>query len=401
MEYKIIYKLIIAFLLCTGNVTAHGAEKEAIKKSDDRTQQILSDLLFKVQATSKAINENELQAGRDVPSLNYAIEIPASSQTVLGVELGIEDISLGFKVLSVEKGSIAEQLNIKENDRIVTVNYFEVNNANKNIIIDMLANLVFSNRLFLEIKHQDAYSLLEIDVNNRYLPPVNLKIGSTDVSANMASCMRQDCIDSFHKYLKASNSGNISAKNLLATMYFYGFGTPKNTEKALQYFHKVEKTRISSIGSNYRRGWTYKAVTQYQLGLIYLTEPGFINIDKALSYLIKSANSKNADAAFLLGMIHFNNNYNRYDPNQSIKWLISAHRLGHLFTQAFAKKFNLSSAFNEEDTEKINNALLKSKVAANFVGDIKKSNPVMNEFEHAINKYMYILSKTVDDDNAK
>lgn len=376
-------------------IKAAQAFNNEIEKKGHHTQDLLSDLLLKVEATTKAINRNEIHAGKDAPTLNYAINIPATSKVNLGLELGIEDVSQGLTVLAVSDDSIANQLNIVAGDKIVSVNYFDVNEDNKDIILDMLGSLSSNKKLIIDVKHKKAYSTLEIDVHQQYLPAVSLTVGSSRGDRNMVSCMREDCIESFRKYLKVAKSGDVPANNLLATMYFYGFGTPKSTKKALQHFHKIEKKRSSTTGSNYKRGWNYRAITQYQLGLIYLTEPDFINIDKALRYFKKAVNGKNADAAFVLSMLHFNDAYQRYNPEETAKWLIKAYKYDHQFTRSFAENFKLTQAFESEDEGIIVEALLKPAIAEVLSSDVAPSTPAMDEFERAINQYMVILNKRI------
>lgn len=361
--------------------------------ASEQTQQLLSTLLLKVQATTKAINENEAQAGKDTPQLNYSISLPATHQTNLGLELDIDNVALGFNVLRVSEKSLAQQLGIIEGDRIVTVNYIEVNESNKDFIVDQLSSLSSNDELLFDVVRGNEYKTLSIDIKRQYLPAVKLTVGGANNNDNIIECMRQDCIDSFNRWKRASANGDDVATNLLATMYYYGFGTPKDTSKALRYFRKVESKKYKKSGSHFIQRWYLRATTQYQIGLIYLSEPGFVDIEKAVRYLKKAANNDNGSAAFLLSMIHFTDKYQRYEPNETANWLVESYKSNHAFTREFARKHQLDEAFQQHDTEKVLNVLMSSNVLSELPNNIEQTQPARTEFEHAVNQYMTIINR--------
>ena len=99
---------------------------------------------------------------------------------------------------------------------------------------------------------------------------------------------------------KAVEGGNAQAEYELATMYNTGETIPKDEEKAAELFGKAFVAFISSDYDNPGAGQEYRIAQMYEKGMG--TEQ---NSSEALAWFLKSADGKNAYAAYQAGKMLF------------------------------------------------------------------------------------------------
>ncbi len=83
-------------------------------------------------------------------------------------------------------------------------------------------------------------------------------------------------------------------------------------------------------------------------------EEDFIDTDKGIKYLRKSAKNGNAESAFLLGIIFGTGELGIKDVGESDKWLVKALEDQHVVAQKYAGYLYKSGQVNKENYIKVN-----------------------------------------------
>jgi len=172
-------KIEIQFGCCHSNDKATNVkhkQNQSNFKHTVETKQLINKLALTIQSTIAAIGEYEKQNG-NTSHISYRILIPATSKTNLGLSINIDNISQGIIVQSVAQGSLAEQVNITENDVIVEVNDLPANEDNKQEIINQLQTLKTGDSLLLSVQHQNVAQKLKLEIKEQYIPEVNINVG--------------------------------------------------------------------------------------------------------------------------------------------------------------------------------------------------------------------------------
>ena len=161
-------------LLCLLAAQSVGAQSQV--DNDQQAQGLLDDLALKIQVTVAAIEKNETLAGNELPS-SYTIDMPAVNKLDLGLKLNVSDPSQGFKVQSVDQNSLADQVGIKSGDLMVTVNHFEVNEANTEVILSELQSLQAGDTLDLMVRRENSLKQFKMKVEENWLPAASISVG--------------------------------------------------------------------------------------------------------------------------------------------------------------------------------------------------------------------------------
>lgn len=119
----------------------------------------------------------------------------------------------------------------------------------------------------------------------------------------------------FTLYRKASSLGSIIGTYHLGDCYFYGKGVKKDTKKAFDSYIKVA---LKHSGAAY--------MTSY----IYIESK---NNEKALKYMIISAELGNATAMYTLGTFYEEGKIVKEDMSEAIKWFQKASSNGYKLAQ--------------------------------------------------------------------
>ena len=155
--------------------------------------------------------------------------------------------------------------------------------------------------------------------------------------------MEEQCVEYFNKWQVKAKGQCADAITVLAELYYQGHGTKKDLIKSIQYFRKA-----SIYQSSY---------AQYRAGVFYLMEEDFIDTDKGIKYLRKSAKNGNAESAFLLGIIFGTGELGIKDVGESDKWLVKALEDQHVVAQKYAGYLYKSGQVNKENYIKVNEVI--------------------------------------------
>jgi|GEM_PF-975581 len=154
-------------------------------------------------------------------------------------------------------------------------------------------------------------------------------------SIAIPACNTEECIDYFKQYKKYSKAGYSDAMTTLGDLYFNGHGTDKNVKKALK---------------EYKKGAKYGSVNgQYKAAMIYLNHKDYKDIAKGIKYLEKAARGKSKEAAFLLGVIFYKEDFYERDFDKSDKWLTKAYQTKHRHAVSFIRMIEESNELNSNN----------------------------------------------------
>ena len=160
-------------------------------------------------------------------------------------------------------------------------------------------------------------------------------IAMNSYAAKIGPCQQEECVNYFKEYKKYAKAGYSEAMATLAELYYYGHGTDANLSRALKY---------------YRSGAKYGSVKgQYKAAMMYLTNEEYKDLDQGVKYLKKAARNKNVDAAFLLGVIHYKEDFYERDFDEADKWLAQAYEWKHKKMGAFITFIKESNDFTKKN----------------------------------------------------
>lgn len=117
----------------------------------------------------------------------------------------------------------------------------------------------------------------------------------------------QDVSAGFELLLKASEKNFAPALYFLGKMFYYGLSVAKDIDTAVYYFEKAVK------GKNW--------FVAYQLGKIYSSEEGHIDMNKAIDYFKIASQDQNSFAEYQLGKIYLYGNGVEKDYNTAMHYL--------------------------------------------------------------------------------
>ena len=154
-------------------------------------------------------------------------------------------------------------------------------------------------------------------------------------SVPIPACDTAECKSYFKQYKKYSKAGYSDAMTTLGDLYMSGHGTEKNAKKALK---------------QYKKGAKYGSINgQFKAGMVYLNYEDFKDIPKGVKYLEKAARNKSAEAAFLLSVIFFKEDFYERDYSKSDKWITKAYRANHRSAASFIHFLEESNVLNQNN----------------------------------------------------
>jgi hypothetical protein len=210
--------------------------------------------------------------------------------------------------------------------------------------------------------------------------PVLLTATSFNSKASLPQCGDSECVEYFNEYQKYAKKGYADALNGIGQMYYYGYGTDRNVEKA-----------ITSLKAAARYGSSTGA---FNLGKIYLSDPEVGDIDEALRYLKRGANREHLQSAILLGVIHSDASFNRVDHEETDKWLAKAYNISPRKASKYLVNVYNSNAYSADKFEAITEIIENNenvKVVKTADGSTKK-NKIQIEWPNEDNNAMEIIA---------
>ncbi|WP_171022368.1 PDZ domain-containing protein [Thalassotalea litorea] len=216
-SFSLILTLMIINIFSSFQILASDSElsPESTKHIETLRSEIISTLL--------AISDIENKAGKDMSDFHYTLKIPAQEHISIGLLVDTQDRKDGFNVIGVIPGSVVEQVGIKANDKIVSVNNIQVSTVEN---LDQMKNLWHfkaNEQLTLGVSSEGNTREVTFKVPGVYLPEVKLSIvAQSHVSAAMLA--------QANAQFPTSNCGiisvtNTSDKNEISTVKFLKIDT--------------------------------------------------------------------------------------------------------------------------------------------------------------------------------
>ena len=140
--------------------------------------------------------------------------------------------------------------------------------------------------------------------------PASAMIQTTSKSL-VNACETKECHNYFVRYKGFSKQGYVDAMYVLAEFYYQGYGTQKNTERALKWYRKAAKFNSGHA--------------QFKAGVIYLKEGEFQDAERGVKYLEKASENNLNAATHLLGLLYLEGKLVDKDIEKANSYLTKAY----------------------------------------------------------------------------
>jgi len=166
------------FLLCIAISTVVLADQSEQSYTQE-SQQLLEQLQPHIKETLRKIATIENEVGRQGEHYFYSMTMAATHEVQpLGVVLDKQKKQVGFKVLSVTPGSLADKLQISAGDIISTINDIEITESTAIKALHDLQILTAGEQLKMSTLHAGVYRELIADITKTHIPEFSLQIGT-------------------------------------------------------------------------------------------------------------------------------------------------------------------------------------------------------------------------------
>lgn len=139
----------------------------------------LEQLKQRIQGTLWTIAENETALGHDMRQFSYLAEIPRKALPNLGLVIGLDSKSMGFRVIDILSGSSAESLDLEKGDLIISINHLYILHASTNGLMNVLKNLTPKQEITLGILISGTEHFITTKVKALHIPSINFSVGNT------------------------------------------------------------------------------------------------------------------------------------------------------------------------------------------------------------------------------
>ncbi|WP_448212735.1 tetratricopeptide repeat protein [Colwellia sp. MEBiC06753] len=164
-------------------------------------------------------------------------------------------------------------------------------------------------------------------------------------------CDADECREYFKHFKLNAKRGQADAIATLAEFYYHGYGTPQNIVRAMENYRRAARLGVPTA--------------QYKAGLVYLINERFFDYDKGISYLEKAAYNQHMNAMYLLGIIHYSDQFGVQDKAEADKWLARAFKYRHNDMPEFVQHIYSYEDITEESFPKLYSALEKKPLVQN------------------------------------
>ncbi|REL34462.1 tetratricopeptide repeat protein [Thalassotalea euphylliae] len=173
-------------------------------------------------------------------------------------------------------------------------------------------------------------------------------------ASKLTECNTDTCAEYFKQYQAAATRGHAGAMSLLGQLYQAGYGTEANIKKALHYYKKAAK------GGD--------IAAHYKAGLIYLSDPGFKDLNKGVRYLETAARKNYKNANFLLGIAYLSKGFGLHDLVKADSYLAKSYQDNHPDMPAVIELIQTSQPITAENFPDLSLALANQPLAKNENG---------------------------------
>lgn len=175
-------------------------------------------------------------------------------------------------------------------------------------------------------------------------------------AAEFSACMTEQCQNYFKKFKLTSR--HFDASFILGDMYYFGFGTPKDVNKAIRQYKRAAKQ-----GSK---------LASYRVAVLLLMDDDTENDNRGLRYLRSAAKRGHVESMFKLALIYLNGDFGTQDLDRADKWLSYAYASNHPEIGGVIQKINTNASFQLADYPKLNQLLLSQSEKPVMIKDKHK-----------------------------
>jgi hypothetical protein len=158
-------------------------------------------------------------------------------------------------------------------------------------------------------------------------------------AVEITECMTSECVTYFKSFKKASHRGHKNAMYNLGKFFHYGFGTPKDEARALNYYKKAGMRGVREA--------------EYSAGKILLTNKELYDFDDAVKWLERASRKGQPNAAFLLGQSYFN----KKSYAEADTWLTMVYETHPVRIVNWIKETQQIDTFNQQNLPTLHSAL--------------------------------------------
>lgn len=174
-------------------------------------------------------------------------------------------------------------------------------------------------------------------------------------------CMESTCKETFKLYKSYAKKGYAEALSSLAEMYYHGYGTKQDTQKAVKSF---------------RRGAKYgSTAAQFKLGYLYLKDANIRDIDEGIKYLKKAAKNKHKESMYTLGVAYYEPEFGLNDFDKADYWLSKAYDGGYIRAKKYIQHIGTQSAFNNRAMPEVAGILMDIQAHSTDQSQLAKIEP--------------------------
>jgi len=170
---KIINILLLILPLYFGNFA-----KAAESNYTEETKELLLKMQEQIESTLLVVSQNERNAGNDMSSFHYSIDIPAQKIIYLGLVLDTANSRDGYKVLSVTPGGVGDKLDIQPGDKVKAINNINMDSIDKTKVMDLLKDALKEDELSLAVESKGKFKVLTTKLTPNHIPEIKIEIGS-------------------------------------------------------------------------------------------------------------------------------------------------------------------------------------------------------------------------------
>ncbi|WP_299788195.1 tetratricopeptide repeat protein [uncultured Shewanella sp.] len=138
----------------------------------------------------------------------------------------------------------------------------------------------------------------------------------------LEACDTSECKEYFKAYKILTKRGHSEAMATLGELYYAGYGTEKNLEKALKWFRRAAKFGV--------------VTAQYKAGVMYLQDTEHKDVDRGVNYLKRATKVDFSPASFVLGKIYISESFGLKDIEEADYWLSQAYKLKNYQAKVFS-----------------------------------------------------------------
>lgn len=144
----------------------------------EKSKILLKELEHEIAATLLTIAKNEQSKDNKVDGFNCLLLLEKKDYINLGLLFELNNTNgIGYDVIQVDSGSIADSLGIKIKDTLLSVNDIKLADLNKREVLNILSDLRIDQTLTLALESNGTYKTLSTVLTGLHIPKITLSLG--------------------------------------------------------------------------------------------------------------------------------------------------------------------------------------------------------------------------------